>query len=68
MKKTWKCYVFWHNKSLLKLLRIMRLGIFLLLWTTLSVSAEVFSQSKPISLEMEYGVRPDIGFYTMWMS
>lgn len=53
MKKTWKCYVFWHNKSLLKLLRIMRLGIFLLLWTSLSVSAKVFSQNKPISLEME---------------
>ena len=52
MKKTWKCYVFWHNKNLLKLQRVMRLIIFLMLWTTFSVSAKSFAQTKPISLDM----------------
>lgn len=60
MKKTWKYYVFWHNKNLLKLLRIMRLGIFLMLWATFSVSASVFSQNKPISLEIENSSMVDI--------
>lgn len=60
MKKTWKYYVFWHNKNLLKLLRIMRLGIFLMLCATFSVSANVFSQIKPISLEIENSSMVDI--------
>ena len=60
MKKLRECYVFWHNKSLLKLLRVMRLGIFLLLCSTFTLSANCFSQDKPISLNLENSTMVDI--------
>lgn len=53
-------YAFWPGGCVLKLLKIMRLGIYLLLLTTFTVSANGFSQKARVTLNMEQRSMLDI--------
>lgn len=52
MKKK-RMYAFLWGKHVLKFLKVMRLGIYLLLLTTFVVNANVFSQQTRVTLDIK---------------